>query len=62
MNIFTTQTNPQGRRFTTFELSLTQLKEQLAEVTGVETVEVIRYDDAPTTVVLNFKKSETWGE
>lgn len=61
MNIFTTQTNPPGQRFTRFELSLDQLKEQLAEVTGVETVEVIRYDDAPTTVVLNFKKNEEWG-
>lgn len=55
-------TNQQVRRFTTFELSIAQLRAQLAEITGVDTMEVSRDDDEPTIVLLKFKRTEECGE
>ena len=55
-------TDQQMRRVTTFELSMIQLRDQLAEITGVETVEVTRDNDEPTKVELRFLRDKDRGD
>lgn len=61
MNASTATDNQQGRRVTTFELIIAELKSQLAEITAINSVEVTHYDDEPTRILLKFKKNEEWG-
>lgn len=55
-------TDQQGRRITTFELSIAELRAQVAEINGVDTVEVTRYDDEPTKVELRFLRDKDGGD
>jgi hypothetical protein len=48
-------TDQDGNVLSTFELSIAELREDLVDIDGSDTVEVTLDDKDPTSVVLKFK-------